>query len=515
MHTFRFVALAALAMSVGWGFRGDYGHESGAILPGALLGLAIAMASGRPDWQQRSTLIALFCGLGWAIGGQMSYGIVIGYTAGDTLANVAYGFACLFAIGALWGGIGGAALGVSLTWSRQQLGQFAWPLIFIGVAWFALDISGRTEQWTEQYLTPVYHRWAPFDVDWIAAASALAISLVAAAVPQCRRAALVIALMSLGWLLGFVLLVDVAGLRMTPPRSDNWAGCVGMLLALVIWLIATRQFAVLLLVSAGMLAGGFGFAIGDFWHMLGRAKWGPIGGWQPLAVQNYWKWMEQFFGLLMGFGVALGITALIRAPLEPAQDDRPRGAIDLVAILFLLVVMPWLTLGQNIDTWSKAGWLPASFAGIKTQWWLLGSAALVSCAPILAAFKLQSGNLAMAPASHLGRAQWLFVLLLWICLAGDFARALPVMGDEGVFSVHLSFWITAGIATLLTLSINEPPRELSPGLSARDALLRPSRRQIALWLVVPLVIVGLAVLTLASHDGPLPGSRARFETQEE
>ena len=35
------VVLAALAMSVGWGFRGDYGHEAGAMVPGALLGLAI------------------------------------------------------------------------------------------------------------------------------------------------------------------------------------------------------------------------------------------------------------------------------------------------------------------------------------------------------------------------------------------------------------------------------------------------------------------------------------------
>jgi hypothetical protein len=34
--------LAALAMSVGWGFRGDYGHGPGAMVPGALLALAIA-----------------------------------------------------------------------------------------------------------------------------------------------------------------------------------------------------------------------------------------------------------------------------------------------------------------------------------------------------------------------------------------------------------------------------------------------------------------------------------------
>ena len=30
------IVLSALAMSVGWGFRGDYGHEAGAMVPGAL-----------------------------------------------------------------------------------------------------------------------------------------------------------------------------------------------------------------------------------------------------------------------------------------------------------------------------------------------------------------------------------------------------------------------------------------------------------------------------------------------
>jgi hypothetical protein len=38
---FVLVVLAALSMSVGWGLRGDYGHETGAMMPGALLGLAL------------------------------------------------------------------------------------------------------------------------------------------------------------------------------------------------------------------------------------------------------------------------------------------------------------------------------------------------------------------------------------------------------------------------------------------------------------------------------------------
>ena len=35
------ILLPALAMSVGWGFRGNYGHEAGAMVPGALVALAV------------------------------------------------------------------------------------------------------------------------------------------------------------------------------------------------------------------------------------------------------------------------------------------------------------------------------------------------------------------------------------------------------------------------------------------------------------------------------------------
>ena len=77
--------LSGLAMSLGWGIRGDYGHEAGAMLPGALVALAIVLTAGREDWLARAGTLAMLGAVGWAFGGQMSYGIVIGYTAASTL----------------------------------------------------------------------------------------------------------------------------------------------------------------------------------------------------------------------------------------------------------------------------------------------------------------------------------------------------------------------------------------------------------------------------------------------
>ena len=54
----------ALAMSVGWGFRGNYGHEYGAMVPGALVAMAICLASWREDWYRRIAYFGVFGALG-------------------------------------------------------------------------------------------------------------------------------------------------------------------------------------------------------------------------------------------------------------------------------------------------------------------------------------------------------------------------------------------------------------------------------------------------------------------
>ena len=100
------ILLAGLTMSVGWGIRGDYGHEAGAMIPGALLGLAVCLAGGREDWWRRARVMGMCGAIGWAFGGQMSYGRIVGYTASSSLPDVFYGYACLFVIGGLWAGIG-------------------------------------------------------------------------------------------------------------------------------------------------------------------------------------------------------------------------------------------------------------------------------------------------------------------------------------------------------------------------------------------------------------------------
>jgi hypothetical protein len=358
------VALAALAMSVGWGFRGDYGHEAGAMVPGALLALAICLGSGRRDWWQRFTIMAMCGAIGWAFGGQMSYGRVIGYTASSSLPDVAYGYASLFLIGGLWGGIGAAILSLSVTESRSYLERFAGPLIVLGLVWIGMDLTGHTES-----LAKIAHL---NDTDWIAASSALIVGAVyAVAIRRERQPCYLIMWLAVGWWAGYVILTVLLGLHMTPPRSDNWSGCVGLFAALLLYLIRRRNRAAVLAAFCGFLAGGIGFAVGDFVQMLGRAQWGPIGRWEALQGLDYWKWMEQLFGLVMGAGVGLVFLTRMRPKLAPpAEDDNGRN-LNTVGLIFLLLIMMWSNLHKNVRTWAKGNHIPEQLFGINTGWWFL------------------------------------------------------------------------------------------------------------------------------------------------
>ena len=502
--------LAGLAMSVGWGFRGDYGHEAGAMVPGALLALAICLAMGRVDWWRQASVLALLGALGWAFGGQMSYGVVIGYTAHTSFPDVLYGYACLFVIGALWGGIGAGVLALGVTRPRAELESFAGPLVAVYAVLTLLSLSGVSGRLSA--------RWPLYDTDWVAASAALLVAgLYGWLRPSARSACGLIVALAAGWWLGFGLLTGLLHLRMTPPRSDNWAGCVGLWLALVVYLVKTQNRAALSVSLYGLLAGGIGFAVGDFLNMAGRAQWGLIGRSETLRALDSWKWMEQFFGFVMGFGVALGFARLKRvkpiadraAAQMPVASD---GVLRYLALWFLLIAMQWENLHRNVRVWSENGYLAQELFGVAPQHWVWLVAVLLSALLSWAIVRHRRGKLGLVPNTSFGRAQLLFLLLLWLAVVADFTRALPSLKGRGVLFVHLTFWLTALVCSLLVLWLSEKSAaEFSEdGVAADDVAWVLGRRYWWCWAIIPVLLFVLAKLTVALHAQPLPGSHLRF-----
>lgn len=113
----------ALAVGLGWGIRGDFGHQLGAMFPGAALGLGFAYVSGQKSMFKWMPLLGLIGGLGIATGGTMSYGLLHGYAKADTLINYAYGFFTLFLEGGAWGCFGCAFIGLALEKDRLKASE--------------------------------------------------------------------------------------------------------------------------------------------------------------------------------------------------------------------------------------------------------------------------------------------------------------------------------------------------------------------------------------------------------
>lgn len=170
--------LVALSLSIGWGIRGNFGHEYGAMLPGALAAIAACLISGRADWRERVAYFGMFGALGWAFGASISYMQVIGFTHSGDAASQYYGFFCLFVIGFLWGGLGGAGTALPAVMERGQLTELIRPMCWVFGAWMVQDlvVFPLFEHWEDAYSATWSRQESPlywFDADWIQATTAV------------------------------------------------------------------------------------------------------------------------------------------------------------------------------------------------------------------------------------------------------------------------------------------------------------------------------------------------------
>ena len=123
----RWLAFPAMAMSLGWGLRGYIGGGPlGAMIPGAMVGLALCLLLGR---EGDSALVAAFAAVGVGFGGEMTYG----QTVGLSLQPETYWWAITgFAVkGAAWGLLGGAMIGAALDRSRYRMPDLAGGLVLL------------------------------------------------------------------------------------------------------------------------------------------------------------------------------------------------------------------------------------------------------------------------------------------------------------------------------------------------------------------------------------------------
>jgi hypothetical protein len=264
--------ISGMSLGTAWAVRGQFGHEQGAAWAGGIGAVSIVLLSKRADWFTKVFHLALASAVGWGIGGMISYGLVVGYGRGTDFGNVYYGLVMLFLIGGLFGLIGGGL--------------------------FGLVLSDEPER-------PV--RWHQLIVE-----------------------------MTAGALIFYYFLIEELEWLMTPPRSEAWAACFGMAVAMIWFMIRNRYFAALRVAVFAGLGGGFGFAFGNFLQVMGN-----ISG----IKFNFWNVMEYSIGFFGGIGMAYG-TFTSDWPYEQLLTPRRK---TIAPIIILMFIIPFLVWEQSFD----------------------------------------------------------------------------------------------------------------------------------------------------------------------
>jgi len=89
------------------------GGPLGAMIPGAMIGLALCLLLGR---EKEAGIITVFAAIGIGFGGQETYGQTVGLSVKPE--TFSWGITGFFLKGGIWGLLGGAIIGIGLTRER-------------------------------------------------------------------------------------------------------------------------------------------------------------------------------------------------------------------------------------------------------------------------------------------------------------------------------------------------------------------------------------------------------------
>lgn len=459
--------------------------------------MAIVLLSGREDWHRRITYIALFGALGWAFGGSISYMKVVGFTHSSDSPTVLYGFAGLYLIGFVWASLGGAGTALAATLDSQRLASLFPPLAAVLLAWFLQDII---VDWT--HFQPATAELgsrvadspglAKYDADWLQAAVAIAAVLALALLRRCFDFGTSLVLhLAVGWWAAFGGLVLLLGLRLNPPRGDDWAGIVGVLAGFMVFCCRHKlRNVVAASLTAGFL-GAAGFCAGQG-IKLACISTGREWGWHAVM-----EWVD---GLFFGVALAVAMGPLIRRGPALTGLAMPRW-IEVFTLFFLLWVMPYLNFRKTPIVWLKGlKTLPEAPFGVPFVADLLPSKRWVG---YLDAIYLLFGIVLLTllirqyrrpapviPPTWVGKGQLLYLVSVWFVTLMSFAHVIPRLSPV-LLVMHSLLVVNALVCTWLVV-VGMPNPSAEPA-AAPEYAYRLSTK----WILM----LGLGVAVLSIFGG--------------
>ena len=297
------MVFGALAGGMGWGIRGQYGHETGAMMAGLLVSsVAAVLFCGQASGL--GTLRAIAWGtLGIGIGGSMTYGQIIGWTQNPAhvghWGDWSWGMLGLAVTGAIWIGFGGAFLGMGLGGRRYTAPEMLVLLAcLLGLYHLGVWLFNQPYDPKQQQLPWIYF-----------------------------------------------------SNRADKPRFECWGGLGLALAGLLTYLAGRNDRLGWKLGLFGVLGGALGFPGGQCWqswHAWNR-EWIAASPFGTLAgLINWWNLMEITFGMVMGATLLLGLW-WNRGGIQPAHLEGESCQDRCTDGWFLFAHLSLLTLGEFLE----------------------------------------------------------------------------------------------------------------------------------------------------------------------
>ncbi len=307
----------ALAGGLGWGIRGQYGHETGAMLAGLLVALVLVYLFGHHLSSLSTARAVALATVAIGFGGSMTYGQTLGLTQDAPLIGnmsaLRWGLLGTFIKGSIWIGFFGLFLGLGLGAKKYTLIEMALMMI---VSIFLLFLG-------------IFLLNEPFD-------------------PEMKKLPLIYFSDHWFWEPGEAL----------QPRRESWGGLLFALGWLIVYTGLIKKDILARNMSFwGILAGGLGFFTGQCvqayhaWNV-DEFKTGWFSRIEPFI--NWWNMMEITFGLIFGCVLALGLW-LNRNHI---RSNKSTDSIDMtfnteigLVVIHIIAISAW-----NFFSFSTFDW---------------------------------------------------------------------------------------------------------------------------------------------------------------
>jgi hypothetical protein len=212
-------------------------------------------------------------------------------------------------------------------------------------------------------------------------------------------------------------------------------------------------------VRAGLITGffgGAGFALATF---LKRVE--VKSGWQT----NWHSILEQTYGLFNGIGIGVAMHSLARRAPPLGEEPRVRRWTEVVAVGFVLLLVTYVNLVKDVSTWVEQHAIPAQLYGVPSRVWFDAAYAVLAAAVLVLLIRHTRTPLAVVPANPLGKAQLLYLVLLWWVVVGNLMRAIPPFAPQRLVTegvIHLNAVCCTVLALLWPSSVPQPAAVKGP-----------------------------------------------------